>query len=360
MKKYMIGLCAVWVCGAAGCAGMNSGEYPRWSQERARAWHARQEWLVGCNFIPSTAINQLEMWQAETFDPATIDRELGWAAALGFNTVRVYLHDLAWEVDPRGFKTRIGQFVDMCTRYGVRPMFVIFDDCWNDHPQAGPQPVPVPGVHNSGWVRSPGSRCVSDPNCWPRLERYVKDVIGFFRRDERILMWDLYNEPGNSAMGNRSLPLLKATFRWVRDVRPQQPVTVGVWNQDLDELNALQLAASDVITFHNYSDADSLRAQIDRLREHERPIICTEYMARTNDSRFRTHLPVFREANVGCYSWGFVSGKTQTIYPWGSPEGAAEPEVWFHDILRQDGTPFDPGEVRFLREFIYTSRESGR
>src|SRR4029077_2592941 len=45
-----------------------------WTKERARAWADSTGWLVGSNFIPSTAINQLEMWQAATFDPRTIDR----------------------------------------------------------------------------------------------------------------------------------------------------------------------------------------------------------------------------------------------------------------------------------------------
>ncbi len=64
----------------------------KWSANKAKEWYAKQGWLKGSNFQPSTAINQLEMFQAETFDTAAINRELGWAQGLGFNVMRVYLH----------------------------------------------------------------------------------------------------------------------------------------------------------------------------------------------------------------------------------------------------------------------------
>jgi hypothetical protein len=348
--SWLAGVWAVLLFGTGlpGWAGTSEKSPERWTRDRANAWYKKQPWLVGCNYIPSTAVNQLEMWQADTFDPRTIDRELGWADDLGFNTMRVFLHDLAWEGDPAGFRKRIGEYLAIAHRHHIRTTFVLFDDCWNQHPRPGKQPAPVPGVHNSGWVQSPGTAAVTDPKRWPRLQRYVKDVIGSFGKDSRVLLWDLYNEPGNNKLGERSLPLLEETFRWARAARPEQPLTVGLWFEDR-KLNDFQLRASDVTTFHNYNPAENLRAQIRELKKLGRPVICTEYMARTRASRFETHLPIFKEEHVGCYNWGFISGKSQTIYPWGSPQGAPEPRVWFHDVLRADGTPFDPKEVALLK-----------
>src|SRR5512133_1841758 len=131
-----------------------------WPVEQAWEWYRQQPWLVGCNFIPSTAINQLEMWQADSFDMKTIDRELGWAAAIGFNSMRVFLHDLVWQADAEGFKQRIKQYLAVAERHGILTMFVFFDDCWNTDPHLGRQPEPIPGVHNSGWVQSPGVKKV--------------------------------------------------------------------------------------------------------------------------------------------------------------------------------------------------------
>jgi hypothetical protein len=321
----------------------------RWTAENAEAWYRSQPWLVGCNFIPSTAINQLEMWQATTFDPDTIGRELGWAAGIGMNAVRVYLHDLVWQADAQGFKRRIDQYLALAAGRGIRTLFVLFDDCWNTEPKLGQQPEPIPGVHNSGWMQSPGSKLVTDPGGWARLERYVKDVLAAFAADERILMWDLYNESGNNGLGDRSLALLQAAFGWARAVRPQQPLTAGVWF-DNQRITDFQVEASDVITFHNYNDASSLSEQIRRLKALGRPVICTEYMARTRGSRFVTHLPIFKQEQVGCFNWGLVSGKTQTIYPWGSPPGGPEPELWFHDIFHKDGTPYDSAEVELIKK----------
>jgi hypothetical protein len=323
-------------------------DYARWPLDKANAWYAAQPWLVGCNFTPSTAINQLEMWQEDTFDPITIGRELGWAHHLGFNTVRVYLHDLLWAVDQVGFVRRIDRCLAIAASNGIRTLFVIFDDCWNKDPRLGKQPAPKPGVHNSGWVQSPGEAIVLDSSAWPRLERYVTGLVKRFADDDRILAWDLYNEPGNSGLAEKTLPLLQNTFAWARAAGPKQPLTCGIWFAN-EALNTVQLAASDIISFHHYGEAADLETWIAAMKEQGRPVLCTEYMARPRGSRFQSHLPIFRRERVGCLNWGLVSGKTQTIYPWGSPEGAPEPEVWFHDIYRRDGAPFDPDEITFIR-----------
>jgi hypothetical protein len=321
----------------------------RWSQERAWEWYNGYRWLVGCNFTPSTAINQLEMWQADTFDKVTIERELGWAGDLGFNTIRVYLHNLLWENDPTGLIERINRFLEIASGKCINPMFVFFDDCWNSTFKPGRQPVPRPEVHNSGWVQSPGSSKVLDPSTWGPLEDYVKGILNAFGDDDRILLWDLYNEPGNNDLGKKSMGLLEEIFRWARDADPSQPISVGVWF-DNDELNDFQISNSDIITFHDYHDATHLKEQIHRLKEHGRPMICTEYMARTNGSFFKTSLPVFKRENVGCINWGLVDGKTQTKYPWGSKEGSTEPELWFHEVFHGDGTPYLQDEVDLIRK----------
>jgi len=323
----------------------------RWTAEKANEWYEDLPWLVGCNFIPSTSINQLEMWQAETFDPETISGELKWAADIGFNVVRVFLHNLLWQSDQAGFEERIKRFLDITDRNQIRTMFVLFDDCWNDDPQLGKQPAPIPGIHNSGWVRSPGTKLVMDSSSWRVLEDYVQGVISTFALDERILIWDLYNEPGNNGLDEKSLPLLQSTMTWARESNPSQPITVGLWYEN-KLLNDFQLSTSDIITFHNYHPEDELLKQIKLLKEYGRPAICTEYMARTRGSLFEKSLPIFKRENVGCFNWGLVSGKTQTIYPWGSPGGLAEPELWFHDLFREDGTPYRLEEVDFIRDMI--------
>jgi hypothetical protein len=324
----------------------------RWTEKQANDWYARQPWIAGCNYQPSTAINQLEMFQRDTFDPVTIDRELGWAAELGFNTMRVYLHHLLWTTDKEGFKKRLNEYLAISSKHGIKTLFVFFDDCWNDAYAPGRQPEPKKGVHNSGWVRDPGTMILSHPDSLGVLEAYVKDILTSFKNDQRILMWDLYNEPGNSDQLNKSLPLLKAVFGWARQASPSQPVTVGVWNGSagFKDLNAYQLQNSDIVTYHQYDYIDEHRMVVDTLARKGRPLVCTEYMARTNGSLFQTTMPMLREKNVGAINWGFVSGKTNTIYAWNSPmPSGAEPKLWFHDILRRDGTPFSQDEINTIK-----------
>lgn len=355
-------------------------ENRKWSVERADKWYRGQPWMVGCVFIPSNAINQLEMWQADTFDPQTIDRELGWAARLGFNSVRVYLHDLLWLENAGGFKDRIDGYLEIAARHGISTIFVLFDDCWHDHPKLGVQPDPKPGVHNPGWVKSPGSLAIKNQAEWGRLEDYVSDIVGTFKEDERVVVWDIYNEPGNNflitlgsptairyvnilgqlakylLLPNPTEPLLKKAFSWARAAQPEQPLTTGAWYMRSylhSKQNPLALALSDVISFHSYFDLETTINLVEGLKAHGRPMLCTEYLARGAGCTFETHLPYFKEHKISCYNWGLVSGKTQTIYSWEDhyPSGE-EPPLWFHDILRQDGTPYLQEEAEFILSLI--------
>jgi hypothetical protein len=196
-------------------------------------------------------------------------------------------------------------------------------------------------------MQSPGLAVVNDPSAWQRLENYVCDIIRTFGRDDRILMWDLYNEPGNRKQDERSLPLLCKVFEWARGLEPSQPLTAGIWTSNR-VMNTFLVEASDLITFHNYDTAEVLTAEITELRQYGRPLICTEWLRR-GYSEVATCLPVFKKEQVGCCNWGLVSGKTQTIYPWGSLEGGSEPPLWFHDLLRSDGSPFNPEEVQLFK-----------
>ncbi len=320
-----------------------------WSKEKANEWYQKQKWLVGADFLPSTAINQLEMWQAETFDSATIDRELGWAHNIGMNVMRVYLHDLAWQEDQDGFKKRMKKYLAISSKNKIKTLFTIFDDCWNPDPAIGKQPDPKPGIHNSGWVRSPSKTVHDDATQWSYLEKYVKDILTTFKNDDRILMWDLYNEPGNSGYNETSMPLLKKVFEWAWAVRPSQPLTAATW-YDNNDFNSFQLANSDVITIHNYNDAENLEKELKEKKQLGRPVICSEYMARPRNSRFQTHLPIFKKYNVGAINWGLVSSKSNTIYQWDKPIlDGSEPELWFHNIFRKDGTPYDKKETDFIK-----------
>ena len=322
----------------------------RWTAEQANKWYAKQGWRVGCNFIPSSAINQLEMWQESTFDPITIDREMEYAQGMGMNTMRVFLHDLAYQADPAGMKRRMNTFLEIADKHGIKIMFVFFDDCWNDTPKIGKQPEPIPGVHNSGWMQSPGRAIVNNSTDWGRLEAYVKDILKTFGNDPRILLWDVYNEPGNSNEGNNTLPLLGKVFKWAREANPSQPLTAGLYSFNRKKITALERDNSDVITFHNYGDAKHLSQRIHELKKYDRPVICSEWMARTRGSIIQTHLPIFKSQNVGCLNWGFVSGKTNTIYPWGSKTSHDPPKVWFHDLLHADGTPYIADEINTFKK----------
>lgn len=347
----------------------------RWSEERIAGWYHQHGSFLGCNYAPSSAVNQLEMWEAETFDPVTIQRELGWASRLGFNSIRVFLHNLLWEHDAAGLLRRMDHFLSIAEQHGIGVMFVLFDSVWNPFPEKGKREYKI-GVHNSGWLQSPGLEILSDVQKHDTLEGYVKGVIGHFASDPRVHVWDLFNEPCNRNVASYgvhepwnkadlSLALLRKAFAWAREARPTQPLTSGVWigewSEDaIKELDKFMLEQSDVITFHNYESPEEMERRILQLKRFNRPILCTEYMARGLNNTFENILPIFRKHDVSGYSWGLVAGKTQTYYAWDSWSVTydGEPNVWFHDIFREDGTPYREEEVKFLLRFKEDKRKS--
>ena len=360
----------VIVAGVLGSAAWGEEPAERWTEKRAAEWYSAQPWLVGSNYIPATAINELEMWQADTFDARRIDLELGWAESIGLNTMRVFLHDLLWEQDAAGFRKRIDTFLQIAAKHHIKPIFVLFDSCWDPNPKLGKQHAPVPGVHNSGWVQSPGAKALQDASQYPRLEAYVKGVVGAFAKDQRVLAWDIWNEPDNGNGGSYTesepknknelvLALLPQTFAWARAAHPAQPLTSGVWKGDwsvaekLEPGAKIQLTLSDVVSFHNYDKAEEFEKRVVWLEQYHRPILCTEYMARGNGSTFQGTLPVAKKYNVAAMNWGLVAGKTQTYLPWDSwqhPYVEREPAVWFHEIFRGGGEAYREEEVGLIRE----------
>lgn len=350
----------------------------KWTAQKANQWYSRQGYLVGSNYNPASAINELEMWQADSFDPKRIDLELGWAEQLGMNTMRVYLHDLAYGQDPQGFNRRVDQFLSICARHGIRPMLVLFDSCWDPVPAIGKQRAPKPGVHNSGWMQSPGAAALQDPTQYPRLQAYVQGVVGRFAKDKRILAWDVWNEPDNKNESSYLEPknkielvlaLLPQAFAWARETGPVQPLTSALWRggdwsnpHALTAMEITQLYLSDIITFHNYDSPDKFEARVKQLQGYKRPILCTEYMARGNGSTFEGVLPIAKRYNVAAINWGLVQGKTQTHLPWDSwqhPYIDREPTIWFHEVFRTDGTPYRTEETDLIKRITGKAKSVG-
>jgi hypothetical protein len=341
----------------------------RWSAAKANTWYDAQPWLVGSNYIASDAINELEMFQPATFNRALNDKELGLGESIGMNTMRVFLQDQLWTSDPKGFQKRLDEFLTIAASHHIRPLLVLFDSCWEPNPHLGPQHPPIPGVHNSGWVQSPGTERLLDLSKEPELKAYVQGVVGAFANDPRILGWDLWNEPDNgngkrfhedeAAKVKRVDELLPKVFEWARAEHPAQPLTSGLWAGNWSDpakesaTTKIQIAESDVISFHDYGWPEEFEARIKQLQPLGRPLICTEYMARGNGSTFDTILPLAKQYHVAAINWGFVAGKTQTYFPWDSwehPYVLSQPTIWFHEVFRQDDTPYRQREVDLIRE----------
>eukprot|EP01064_Diplonema_japonicum_P030929 TRINITY_DN538_c1_g2_i1.p1 TRINITY_DN538_c1_g2~~TRINITY_DN538_c1_g2_i1.p1 ORF type:complete len:452 (+),score=54.52 TRINITY_DN538_c1_g2_i1:48-1358(+) len=353
----------------------------RWSVEEAWAWQKKVGWMIGGNFVPSNAVNQIQMFSEEGFDVTLIEKEIKIAAKKGnMNAMRVFLHNLLFEDNKEAYFTRLDKYLEISARHGVKTIFVFFDACWRATAHLGRQPTPIPHTHNSGWVQCPTHAQLLDERSWAGLKDYVTQTIKRFRNDERVVLWDIYNEPSNTAMEFDHIPqkltvaqgaanltmitqskkkaqvlkLLEKAFVWARSGNPTQPITSGMWGAmtptDNSPFTKLQMEQSDIVSFHNYDPEEQLLKYIQGFSSEQRPLICTEYLARSHGSTVHASLPVFHAKGISAFHWGVIDGATQTSYPWSSwhDEMAAKPDIWHHDVFSPNGDPHDPAEVELM------------
>lgn len=330
-----------------------SAQSGKMTEQEAWKWYNQYEWLCGVNYIPANAINYTAMWDKTSFSPKVMDKELALMSSLGMNCVRVVMQHAVYADNPRHFKKAFKKFLDICGKYGIHVMPIFFDDCAfgvNTDPQVGKQSEPLKGWYAWAWSPSPGYSMVVDEARHAELEVYVKDILTTFANDSRIMAWDLYNEPTNTNMPERSMPLLRKVFMWARDVKPSQPITSGIWNEN-KELNEFLKDNSDFITFHCYANLERTQDFMKKVLPEGRPIICTEWMNRPVGSKIKDIMPMLKERNIGSMMWGLVNGKTQTHLPWGRrPEHGEYKGEWQHDIFHNDLTPYDEKEISIIKE----------
>lgn len=370
MKKAIIIAAATVLAGAisaslCGCKKECEAN-GRWTAGRANEWYEDKEWPVGCDYIPAYAGNQLQMWDAATWNPEAVERELGWAEDLGFNSVRIFLHHKLWESDRNAFFSRIDEFLGIAERHGISTLMTLFTNGGSEDRYIGEDIQPVAGIHNSTWAQTPGRTIVNDPSKWSLVERYEKDVLKHFGRDRRIIAWCLYNEPENVPECH-TLPLLKKVFEWAREANPSQPVTATVITNPFTRkvkyyerfpIISFVCENSDVISYHCYDPTEEHEAFLKMLEPFGRPVFCTEYMGRTRGCTFQSTLPLLKDHKVAAYSFGLVNGAMQCQYEWNPVTNgekvpfSEEPALWFHDILRRDGSPQYPEEAEWLAGFL--------
>lgn len=352
-----------------------SAQTSQWSATAASDWYAHQPWIIGANYIQSNTVNQIEMWQSETFDGDRIDMELGWAEGLGINTIRVGLPELLWERDPSGLQKRMDRLLRIADKHKMKVIFVLFDSSGDPYPEPGRQRQPKPGVRNSLWAQSPGAKGLISPKQVEDALRYAEDVVADFSIDKRVLAWDVWNEPDNTnekTYPNSELPnkeevvraLLPKVFQYVRAGVPSQPVTSGLWKGDwsstatLSPIEKIQIELSDFISFQNYDGPEEFEKRVKWLQAFHRPVVCTGFLARNQGSTIETILPIALKYDVGALVGDLVQGKTQRWLPWDSwqnPYVGREPPVWSQDLFRSNGPLYRQQDADVIRRMVASS-----
>ncbi|MEI9971649.1 MAG: 1,4-beta-xylanase [Ignavibacteriota bacterium] len=329
--------------------------------------------MIGANYIQSNTVNQIEMWQADSFDADRIDMELGWAEALGINTLRVTLQELVWEKDSSGMQNRMRKLLSIADKHKMKVIFVLFDSSGDPYPEPGRQRQPRPGVRNSLWVQSPGAKALTDPKLLEDALNYVSNVVATFSVDKRVLAWDVWNEPDNtnsSSYANSELPnkaelvrnLLPTLFKYARAGVPSQPVTSGLWKSGdwssmatLSPIEKIQIEQSDFISFQNYDGPEDFEKRVKWLQAYGRPVLCTGFLARNQGNSIETILPIALKYSVGALVGDLVQGKTQRFLPWDSwktPYVGREPSVWSQDLFHTTGPLYRQQDADVIKKMI--------
>ncbi len=352
----------------------------KWSEERAWKWYNSRPWIRGCNFMSSDCANRIDQWQSLGFEErlATTERELELAAQTGFNSIRIIPEFIVWREEHDGFMERFERYIEMAARYGISCMVVLGNDCMQPKlegwkPQTLGEQHYDWGYHGGrklsqhGTFNVPGYHLLDEPELAAEHYEMVREIVTKYKDDERIVMWDVFNEPGNSNRGNMSLPHLKKYFEIIREIDPIQPLTVGIWRDfsklsDMSELSDIlrySVENSDIISYHNYGSYQNNIVIINELKKLGRPIVNTEWLARCMHNNVQEMFPLFFIERIGCYCWGFVAGKYQTYEPWNSVWDRYEknPDIdydftkWFHDLYRPSLHPYDPREIEIIKRF---------
>lgn len=349
-----------------------------WTKEKAWDWYNDQPWIRGCNYMPASAANRVDQWQALGSEARfeEMDRELALAESIGFNAVRLILAEEGfgvWVHDHDGFLARFERALGVCAKHKIRAIIVLGNDCSRPKqlwklPEPGPQPCDW-GYHGGRKLSQHGSfpgalgyTSLDDPDLNPKFYRMCEELLTKYRDDDRILFWNLWNEPGNNGRGKVSAPHLKKLFELAWQIDPKQPLAADVWasrgDAAQDTAEGVAAACSDIISYHSYSDLGTQMALAKALKERfGRPLVNTEWLARILHCEVFDVYPFFAQNRIGCTCWGFVAGKYQTYEPWegmwkqiekGGGQNYAMTK-WFHDLFRPSLRPYDPKEIDVIK-----------
>ena len=357
----------------------------KWSKEKANEWYKKQGWLRGCNFIGSDCTNRLDMWQSYKSEEklVTADKELALCDKIGFNTVRLWMNFDVYYKEKNSYMDILEKYISLCDKHHQKVMIVLAYE--EDLPRGevfvakemGEQKYAL-GEHQG---RIPLEKEEIEKTPYHYLEykelhdifiEMVKNIVSKYANDERVLCWNIFNEPG-IMIGERNIPLLKELFEVVRSYNPIQPLCADIWrglNEGKIKSAEEQLAydLSDVISFHSYLPYSLLVEELHYHLKDGRPVLLTEWLHRINHNNIFEIYPLLYLNNVANYCWGFVVGKTQTHEPWPHMWDEYYNGIitdfdftkWQHDLFRPNLRPYDPREIKVLEKYNNLAKKEGR
>ncbi len=353
----------------------------RWSVQKAQAWYEAQPWIRGYNTYPSNCVNRIAMWQKYNHE-AVIKQaryEFQLARDTGFNAVRMFIQFEVWLYEHDSFMANLEEYIAAAAEFGQKIMFVIGNDCsvpkdfynvtfgeqkidWGYHSGI------CRGQHSGTHGNNAGYLLCDEPEMAEKFLAMVEEFAVTYGQDERVQIWDVWNEIGNSKRGMMSVPLMEKCCEILRAHDVIQPLTVSIWSlwpghEPLcteAEMRGVEL--SDVLSFHSYNSFQTMIKTIEIIRERfgDRPLLNTEWLNRIRHNNVDELFPLFYLENIGSYHWGLMQGFSQTYEPWGGFFAKIDDPDYYgpedltklqHDLYRFNGHPYIAKEVAIIKEF---------
>ncbi len=327
--------------------------HQRWSKEKVQAYIDQFGVIKACNYVPAYCYNYMQMWY--DYREKTIKKEVAFAKDCDLNSFRIFLPLFAFQDGGKWdmVKKNLRHFMDLCRDMEISIMLSFQPNYMkvDKGEEEGPYVDFKPGRHMNHWYypNADFDQMHKKTQVLDVVYSFMEDIMDEYYEDTNIVAWDLWNETWPE-----DRECLELIFSKAREINPMQPLT-ACWEA---------FDISDVISFHNYvrpggRDRYGQKGSLDFMEELERalsfqrPVLCTECLARSEGNTFESFLPFFSKHRIGFYFWGLCAGAAQYHFPWDWPEGSPEPKEWFHCILYPDGLPYREEEIRLLKAFTY-------
>ena len=288
-------------------------------------------WLRGLGIVPSWGANIVEAWQL--YDGARFREEVALARTIHCNCIRLWIDFAAWKTDPAKITERFLDAVAGVAENGMKVMPCLYNH-WHD------KKLDYGGTPLAGdWT--------------PQFD-YIKAVVTPLVNDDRVMIWELCNEPGSTDNGTLEFKWMSQIAAAVRGCGTKQPVTIGTMRgKNITTFAPLMDVLNGHPYAHNRKALEVIIAGYSAIqKEVGKPFMVNEAIPGALDDLVRAeavrfHAEMLSAAGFGWMGWVIREGRALATRR-DLPDGNGINGGGYHPFFTKDGKLRDG--LEFLTE----------